>query len=217
MHRILIGILLCDKLCHRIRRETVSDNLLPLRHRFVIAIDRSTRRIGELLHPVFRRRLHHIDRTDDVCQRVLHRLLDALRHTHRCRLMQHIVHALTDAIAECRVTDVPFDKLELRIPPKSRDILRISRRQIVQHTNPVPHRENRLSQIRSDETRPAGDEEKTVFWKCNGMVVHNIPFLLYVPIPHLILPLLSISSSTARIYTLGCHIILSSTSISSPV
>ena len=145
MHRILIRILLRDKLRHRIRRETVSDNLLPLRHRLVIAIDRSTRRISELLHAIFRRRLHHIDRADNIRQRIVHRLLNTLRHTHCSRLMQHIVRAFAHTMAERRIPNIPLDKLEVRILPKSRNILRISRRQIIEHANPMPHIEQGFS------------------------------------------------------------------------
>ena len=105
------------------------------------------------------RRLHHVHRADDIRHRIADRLLDALRHAHLCCLMQHIVNALACTIARYGIADIPLDKFKLRVATKSCDILLVSRQQIIQHTHPVPHRENRLCQIRADESGPASDEE----------------------------------------------------------
>ena len=105
------------------------------------------------------RRLHHVHRADDIRHRIADRLLDALRDAHLCRLMQHIVNALARAIARCGIADIPLDEFKLRVITKSCDILLVSRQQIVQHAHPMPHREDRLCQIRADKACPASDEE----------------------------------------------------------
>ena len=105
------------------------------------------------------RRLHHVHRADDIRHRITDGLLDALRDAHLCRLMQHIVSALARTIARRGIADIPLDKFKLRVAAESCNILLVSRQQIVQHAHPMPHRQNRLGQIRADEARAACDEE----------------------------------------------------------
>ena len=173
----MIRIFLCGKLRHRICRETIPNDLFLLRHRLIIAIDRRTRCIGKLLDAVFRSSLHHIDRADNIRQRIVHRLLNTLRDAHRCCLVQDIIRTFTHMVTERCIPNITLDKLKIRVIPKSRDILRIPRRQIIQHMNPMPHRQNRLAQIRADKPRSACDKEQAVFWKYNRTIVHDISLL----------------------------------------
>ena len=94
-------------------------------------------------------------------------------------MMQNIVHTITYMVADVGIPNVALDELELWIAPKSRDILCIPRGQIVQHTNPVPHRQDRFAQIRADKARAAGNEKYTAFRKYSCTAVHSTPSQIY--------------------------------------
>ena len=137
----------------RRQRQILRDRQHILRH---IAIRRRRRRKDHALHAARARRLEHIDRAEHILTRIEMRVADR-RIDHRLASQMHdrIEMPRRDARPRLRCPVIELPERE----PLRRQMLPHPRRQIVQHRDPMPERQQQTNQVRPNESRTTSDQD----------------------------------------------------------
>ena len=160
MPRILLGPFLIAPLGQSVGAQQVPFHPLPFRKMLLVPIDRTRRGIDELPDPVPPGRFQHMEGALDIVGTIEKGHLDTPGHAPPRGLMQDIIDPLARFHASVKILDVPLDERIIRVPEEQIDIRLLTRTEVVQAPDPVPHPEDRLAKVGPDEPRPARDEEK---------------------------------------------------------
>ena len=152
---------LVDELGDRIGRQRTSDRVLHLGQPGMVAVGRARRCVDEALHSGIARGDEHVEEARGVRGVRPQRVFQRPRNRSECRLVQHDVHTCARPMARGRVHDIG---LEPRMPsPRigtdrvadSVEIVPVTGCKIVEAHDLLAQAEQRLEQMRSDESRAA--------------------------------------------------------------
>ena len=125
----------------------------------VVAIDRCARGKQHTLHTRLAHRLTQIERANQVAlvrtEWIIHRRLHR-RHRGQVHHRPTSLHRTTHAIGIGDIADDQFDACILR------QVFALAGREIVQHTNGIAARQQRINQVRADEPGTAGDQNRGI-------------------------------------------------------
>ena len=144
-------VLLGRQLGRAVRRDWPPRVVLP-RRTFALPVDRAARGAEDHLRAMGTRRLEHAQRAEHVHLGVELGLLDGRADIRLCCQVSHDLGP--DSIEEGteRLTDVVLVQLRRRV-----QVLAAARREAVHDVHLVAAREQRIDDVRADETRSSGD------------------------------------------------------------
>ena len=172
----MAGILLCpfliSALCDGVRGEQIAFLAFLFGQVRLVAVYRRAGSVNKLFNAVLTGGFEHIERARNIVCAVEQRHLDRARNAAPSRLIEHEVHALACLHAGTRILYIAFDELIARIVEENIDVFLFAGRKIVQTANSIAEIQDRLAEIRSDESRTTCYKEKAVFRKADILITH---------------------------------------------